>query len=280
MIDDGWWEVSAQLLRVCAALLQVLLPQDEQCGRVCDLVTEIVSTTYSPLVRKMAVSCLAPVLSKYTSLESIYHEALEQLSEKDFSTVMAAPDPSSMELGDPQQQVLGNSLAHMPITSPLHYLDPLLIAQSLSDKIRKSHLENLEPEHVHILMGILENPFESDQSESWLEVLKDLELHVYVALADDELCMSIVSVLHSWITYIGEEACKTFETLTKALKLVFAPDGGQPTPLQCQEAARDLVTAFRNHGDPFESEVNKVVAGLKNEQQNEILQHLLDGIPH
>ena len=115
MIDDGWWEVSAQLLRVCAALLQVLLPQDEQCGRVCDLVTEIVSTTYSPLVRKMAVSCLAPVLSKYTSLESIYHEALEQLSEKDFSTVMAAPDPSSMELGDPQQQVSQSALA---LTAP------------------------------------------------------------------------------------------------------------------------------------------------------------------
>lgn len=161
--DDGWWEVSAQLLRVCAVLLSVLSPQDEQCSRVCGLVQEVVSTTYSPLVRKMAVSCLAPVLSKYSSLEAVYHEALEHLSEKDFSTVMAAPDPSVMDIGDPQHQVLGNSLAHMPIMSPMMYLPPLLVAQSLSDKIRKSMLENLEPEHVHILLGVLEAPFLADE---------------------------------------------------------------------------------------------------------------------
>uniref|UniRef100_A0A7S0W760 Spermatogenesis-associated protein 4 n=1 Tax=Hemiselmis tepida TaxID=464990 RepID=A0A7S0W760_9CRYP len=277
MKDDGWWEVSAQLLRVCAQLLQVLLPQDEQCGRVCDLVTEIVENTYSPLVRKMAVSCLAPVLSKYTSLEAIYHKALDQLSEKDFSTVMAAPDPSAMELGDPQQQVLGNSLAHMPITSPLNFLDPLLVVQSLSDKIRQSNLENLEPEHVHILLGVLEMQFEPEQADQWYEVLKDLELHVYVALADDELCTTIVSVLHRWITYIGQNAISTFETLGKALKLVFSPDGGQATPIQCQVAAKDLVLALRSSGEPFAGEVDKVVATLNNEQQNEVLQELLHG---
>lgn len=42
--------------------------------------------------------------------------------------------------------------------------------------------------------------------EQWYVVLKDLELHVYVALADDELCSSIVSVLHRWITGIGSSA--------------------------------------------------------------------------
>lgn len=69
---------------------------------------------------------------------------------------------------------------------------------------------------------------------------------------------------------------QTFETLGKALKLVFAPDGGLVTPLQCQMAAKDLVEAFRKQDAPFPSEVNKVIASLKNEQGNQILAELLE----
>ena len=71
-------------------------------------------------------------------------------------------------------------------------------------------LQNLEPEHVEILLSVLQRAtlgedggrgarpdgFGAD-TERWLEVLKAIELHVYVALADDELCNNIVSLLFS-----------------------------------------------------------------------------------
>lgn len=84
-------------------------------------------------------------------------------------------------------------------------------------------LENLEPEHVEILLRILHaatledaegddqvgapyqlaaqgsagapvpEPF-AREADRWLAVLRKIELHVYVALADDELCDNIVIV--------------------------------------------------------------------------------------
>jgi len=154
-------------------------------------------------------------------------------------------------------------------------------------------LDNLEPEHVEILLRILhaatlegedaqEGPYQlaanssapvaeafTQNSERWLAVLKKIELHVYVALADDELCDNIVivslrracmqagtalarrrrmpapellrpsasprvlpQVLTKWIRALGDRALLTFATLNKSLKLIFAAD---PSPDACQD---------------------------------------------
>mmetsp|Transcript_63195 Transcript_63195/g.131448 ORF Transcript_63195/g.131448 Transcript_63195/m.131448 type:complete len:761 (-) Transcript_63195:203-2485(-) len=268
MKDDGWWEVGAQLLRVCAALLRLLSPQDEQCNRVCSLVQDVIANTHSPLVHKIGVSCLAPVLQSHATIKDAYTEALKALSERDFSAVMASPK-------EQRYQALGTSLAHMPILSPLNSLPPILVAETLSQKISDSGLENLEPEHVFILDSILLDPFDATEETRWLDVLKHLELHVYVALADDEICGSIVPVLHRWITHLEERAFQTFPTLGKSIKLIFSAEAAQTTPLECQKAALELLTLLKNSGEKFEREVNQLLLPMRAELASTILAPIL-----
>ncbi|KAJ1482496.1 hypothetical protein T484DRAFT_1952072 [Baffinella frigidus] len=267
MRDDGWWEVSAQLLRVCAALLaqEDLSPREAECETVRNLARDVLRASQSPLVRKIGVSCLAPCLKRHGgALMEDYVAALQALNERDFSAVMAT---------DHHHQILGNSLSHMPIISPIHALPPLLVAETLARKIEESQLENLENEHVHVLLEVLAVPFDAQDEATcagWLAVFKKLELHVYVALADQELADNIVAVLHRWITYFPPKSAEshdvlaTFSTLAKSLKLVFNPENNpnDPAPDVCKRAAFGLVRHLRNSGDVYTAAVEKALAEL------------------
>lgn len=231
---------------------------------------DVIASTHSPLVQKIGISCLAPVLQSHTAIKDAYTDALKALNERDFSAVMASPK-------EQRYQALGNSLAHMPILSPLHSLPPILVAETLAQKIADSGLENLEPEHVYILEQILDAPFDPTEETRWLAVLKDLELHVYVALADDEICGNIVPVLHRWITYLEDRAFQTLPTLGKSIKLIFSADQ-QSTPLECQKAALELLTLLKNSGEKFAVEVNQLLAPMKQELRETILAPLLKDV--
>lgn len=162
MREDGWWEVSAQLLRVCAALLvqEQMLAREEECEAVRALALDVLHMSQSPLVRKIGVSCLAPCLTQHgDALMESYMRALQSLSERDFSAVMAT---------DHHHQILGNSLSHMQIVSPIHSLPSLLVAETLAAKIDESGLENLENEHVHILLEVLPRFAEHCIADSYL----------------------------------------------------------------------------------------------------------------
>jgi len=191
------------------------------------------------------------------------------LNERDFSQVMAAPK-------DQRHNLVGDTFAHMPILSPLLSLPPILVAETLAQKIKDSELENLEPEHVYILESILESPFEQGDEERWLSVLTELELHVYVALADDEICKNIVDVLYKWITNLDDQAFSTFETFKKSLKLIYNPQ--QQTPPDCQDAALVLLNRLRESGDKFRVAVDEMLFSLKSEMQGTMLETLINNI--
>ena len=59
--DDTWWEVSAQLLRLCAALLSHKSAALSQADDIRDLAVDILAAMQSPLAKKVAVSALAPL---------------------------------------------------------------------------------------------------------------------------------------------------------------------------------------------------------------------------
>uniref|UniRef100_A0A7S0E7K1 Spermatogenesis-associated protein 4 n=1 Tax=Hanusia phi TaxID=3032 RepID=A0A7S0E7K1_9CRYP len=271
--DDGWWEVSAQLLRVCAAILSVMRSGETEesvavCGRVYTLTEAILTSCRSPLVKKIAVSSLAPVLEDHPSLKDMYRDVLLSLNERDFSAVMSAPK-------DQQQYMLGSSLQYMQAASPLTLLPPLMVAQTLAIKIKESELENLEPEHVYTLLSVLEAPFQEEEIDVWSKILEDLELHVYVALADEELCADIVSVIHKWVSSLGSKASKTFTTLGKSLKLIFTPEGDSSSPAACQDAAMNLLGLLRQE-ESVKQDVEAVLKSIKADFQGTNLESYLN----
>ena len=75
--DDTWWEVSAQLVRLLAALLSNKTAALSQADDIQSLVIEILEKMQSPLAKKVAVSALAPLrplTSGQPRLEQLYLE--------------------------------------------------------------------------------------------------------------------------------------------------------------------------------------------------------------
>jgi len=265
----------------------------------------MLDTIRSPLAKKVAVSALAPLLSLYTDeLEVQYMAVLESLSERDFSHLLSLP-PREQQ---PPDMPTGANAAMMDLESPIAHLDPTRVVELLAAKITATPpgappggggasgavegagdgdggLENLEPEHVDILLRVVRDAtagrrgaagpgdggiaaaYDEDAArapafdrrevaEKWLEVFKKIELHLYVALADDELCDRIVVVLNQWIRALGDKAFDTFPTLTKSLKLIF---GHPPSPQACQVAAIRLVMSLTSHSEAMDRKLAETV---------------------
>ena len=226
-----------QVIRLCAALLSYQSAAGTQASEVLDLLKRMLDTIRSPLAKKVAVSALAPLLYLYTEeLEVQYMTVLESLSERDFSHLLSLP-PREQQ---PPDMATGANAATMDLESPIAHLDPTRVVELLAAKITATPpgappggggasgavegggdgdggLENLEPEHVDILLRVVRDAtagrrgaagpvdggiaaaYDEDAArapafdrrevaEKWLNVFKKIELHLYVALADDELC--------------------------------------------------------------------------------------------
>ena len=227
-----------QVIRLCAALLSHQSAAGTHASEVLDLLKRMLDTIRSPLAKKVAVSALAPLLYLYTDeLQVHYMTVLESLSERDFSHLLSLPPREQQQ---PDMATSANT-AMMDLESPIAHLDSTRVVELLAAKITATPpgappggggasgavegggdgdggLENLEPEHVDILLRVVRDAtgagrgaaglgdggdiaaaydedaarapvFDSEEvAGKWLAVFKKIELHLYVALADDELC--------------------------------------------------------------------------------------------
>jgi len=98
---------------------------------------------------------------------------------------------------------------------------------------------------------------------------------VYVALADEELCTDIVTVIQKWVTSLGPRASKTFTTLGKSLKLIFTPEGESSSPAACQDAAMNLLGLLRQE-ESVKQELDTVLKSIKSDFQGTNLEGYLD----
>merc|ERR1712216_886409 len=99
------------------------------------------------------------------------------------------------------------TLHPVPLTRPAP-----AVAQSLATYITDNRLENLEREHMSVLLALAEGISEHP-SKSWGAWFTQVKDYLYVALCDEELCGLAETSLKHIYQEMPQEALGTLHTL-------------------------------------------------------------------
>ena len=214
---DSWWEVRAQLLRICGIVRSPELNQ---------LVFSLFHPSEVPNVLRIGVVYLASTLQNVDGLCEVYIKCLLRLPSSILTQVL---DPKETA---PTPCVMGFDTQTYHLTGAPSYWEPLTVAKSLSAYIQTNELESLEQPHIQILQACLNNSLEN---EDWLEVFETLKDYLFVGLCDTDICEGAIRILKVFFTaeklmnYLFEHS---EETLIKSLNLLLTSE----TDKQCIEA--------------------------------------------
>jgi hypothetical protein len=263
MVEDTWWEVQAQLLQACAALLGRVPASDEAVQRVYSI-AEVIMTRYkSPNIQKIGLTCLAGGIGQHPQLCKSYVRCL-----------MALPHHFRMNLLGPADdvepvQILGATATDYEIDSLPARWDGLKVAQAAVEIIFEGDERRgyLEKEHVAVLEAAVVNTTEVIEQDvgPWTELFMDMKDFFYVSLADEDLCDGAVAIFESFLNFLPTEAViKTFPTLLSALLMIFGPDGSD----SCKEPVQTFLHGLKARGGDYATEVSNLVASFPPELQN------------
>jgi len=244
--QDPWWEVQAQLGKLCATLLPSA--PDAQTSRALTLLLSGVLANRCPSVQSLALTSTAPLLG-----------AAPELLPPFVSSLLALPLPQRLLL----LQTNGEAVT-LPVVSSMQYdlkplpasWRPLQIAQALLDDAKAKNLPHLSPAHADVFCALLGAPLPAAEQEAWQSWLLEAKEYLYVALCDEELCIAIAEALLSLFGYLQEGALKSFSTLLSSMRMIF-PEG----PAACQATALALLSNVYEMGEPFSGAVFSLVRG-------------------
>lgn len=249
--EDSWWEVHAQLLVVCSALLHQLRPESEYTDQVHQIVSAIFHTNASLNLRKIGLSYLAQNLDAHQTLVGSYVPVLLSLGggERVFTT--STDDADTEEL--PVSGASGGKYRLVPL--PLTPQWPgLLIATQLVQDLQKAQPEHMEVEQMQALVACLttapgeQTVFDQGQGAAWEEIFGYARDYIFVALCDAECCDLALKILRSYILDSDlQEKVLQEGTLLGSLRLLYPLEGGADEGCQ-EQVSIFLEDVFREGG--------------------------------
>jgi len=256
MVEDGWWEVQAQLLEACAALLARLTSDDEAAPRLYTIADTIMSRYTSPNIQKIGLSCLANCLTMHPQLCTSYVQRL-----------LALPHHFRMNLLGPSSdvepvQILGATASNYIIDSLPASWPGYIVAKTVVDMIFEAKLANLEREHVAVLHAVLANlpPPTEEEIPAWSALFVSMKDYFYVSLCDEELCEGAVGIFEALLSILpAKDVISTFATLLSSMLMIF-PNG----PQLCREVAQGFLRGLKERGD-YAAEVGNLMQSLPEE---------------
>jgi hypothetical protein len=248
MVEDGWWEVQAQLLQACAALLSRISADDENAARVYAIANTIMTRYTSPNIQKIGLTCLAGCIEAHPAMCKSYVQFL-----------LSLPHHFRMNLLGPAEevepvQILGATASNYEIDSLPSRWNSYKVAQAAVDIIFEAKLPNLEKEHIAVLHAAAASAADGVTEEEvgpWGELFVSMKDFFYVSLCDEELCDGAVGIFDSFLSFLpAATVIKTFPTLLSSLLMIF-PGG----PAVCKQAALTFLQSVRDRGGEFATEI-------------------------
>ena len=255
MVEDGWWEVQAQLLQACAALLSRISAEDENATRVYAIADTIMTRYTSPNIQKIGLTCLAGCIEAHPEMCRSYVQFLLNL-----------PHHFRMNLLGPAEevepvQILGATASNYEIDSLPARWNSYKVAQATVDIIFEGKLPNLEKEHIAVLHAAAASAADGvteEETVAWGELFGSMKDFFYVSLCDEELCDGAVGIFDSFLSFLpAETVIKTFPTLLSSLLMIY-PEG----PSVCQQAVRTFLYGMRDRGGDFASEISNLATSF------------------
>mmetsp|Transcript_9583 Transcript_9583/g.29635 ORF Transcript_9583/g.29635 Transcript_9583/m.29635 type:complete len:910 (-) Transcript_9583:126-2855(-) len=185
LVHDGWWEVQAQLLLLCAQLLIHLAggqgsPEDAASA---DALLSVVSGLFgapgtSKIVLQVGLCALVKCLRHYPALLPAYVSVLlgqpAGLRQRLLQAVTKADDGS---VPPPRRlaYVMGTSSRLYEECCICGFWPAVEVARTLAVRAEASRLDNFEPEHLEVLTACLPEQ-DVDLGEEWLAVFEKVKV--------------------------------------------------------------------------------------------------------
>lgn len=242
MVEDSWWEVQAQLLQACAALLSRIAAGDEAAPRIYAIAEGIMTRYTSPNIQKIGLTCLAGCIGDHPPMCKAYVRCLMNLPHH-FRLNLLGP----VEDVEPVQ-ILGNTATNYEIDSLPARWNGYKVAAAAVELIFEGDERrgNLEKEHVAVLQAAVANVTEvaSEEVALWGELFTSMKDFFYVSLVDEDLCEGAVSIFESFLAILpAESVITTFPTLLSSLLMLY-PDGAD----SCKEMVQGFLTDLKTRG--------------------------------
>ena len=223
-----------------------------------DLVPGIFGKSANINVQRVGLVYLARVLRAYPDLCPRYLEVLLAV-EDDVRESILDIDPTKLE--EYYIVLSTTSFRYRLAGAPLVWSSAGL-AEALDLFVKQASdgmpLECFEAKHIQILFGCLEQEIEEAKLDTWLEIYKDLQKYVFIALTDASICGVAASIIKKF--FGNRKLCEKILPITKDLFLKIVVNIYQPDINEI--AKRNLLELFRylvEQGDHFKEYVYHIV---------------------
>jgi len=244
--EDPWWEIQAQLGKVCCALLP---GAGEEAPQVITLLKGVLDNR-CPSVQSLVLSETAPLLAARPALLAPFLQNLLAMPVPQRALLLA---PGSDPVPLPAVSSDSYALNPLPASWPA-----LAVATELILSTKAAKLDNLESSHAQVLAALLAGPFNPAEQSEWRDWLLSAKDYLYVALCDEELCDSMAASLLSLFAFVQDGALPTFSTLLSSLRMLFQPE---VSPV-CQSVAVSFLTQLYERGPPFTGAIFDLVSNF------------------
>lgn len=251
--QDPWWEVQAQLLVLCGALVP-MLPNDPTLHEIIDTVFHSQALV---AVRKVGLWALSDATAHVPKIVAAYTEVLLSLPSTDRMAMLALGG------GLPLSPVMGVAAANLeltPITSSSW--DAFAVASELQRLIVEPPLEHLEVEHVQTLAACVNSQCASSTdspllTQQWTELFDSLRDYVFVALCDPDCVVHAVSLLEHFAfqSQLRDAVLREGQFLG-ILKLLHSEG---VSDADCQVHVVSLLRNLHDRGHPYDATVVDVL---------------------
>jgi hypothetical protein len=254
LAEEGWWEMQAQLGRLCGALLApskaMHFDDANDPAAIVGLLSKALSNR-CPAAQAVVLSSASPVLSAHPALLSPFVESLVAVElPSAMRAVLCGDAPIRLPMAG------GTMLSADPLPSSW---PALMVATALMDTARARSLDTLEPAYTEVLSALLApSSLSSGAGLDWSAWLKANKDYLYVALCDEELCVQVTTALKPLFAFLKEEALPTFSTLLSSLRMV-CDNASSPV---CASVATDFLLAVLALGPPFISALRNLVSNF------------------
>lgn len=287
LVNDGWWEVQAQLLQLCAQLLLHLAnghgsaEESEAANSLLTIVAGLFGALgTSKIVLQVGLCALVKTLQHYPILLQAYvsvllgqpanlrQRLLQGGSKLDEGTVLP---PRRLAY------VMGTSSRLYEECCIRDFWPSVEIARTLAVQAESTRLDNFEPEHLEVLTACLPAP-SVDLGEEWLTVFEKVKAYVFVALVDPSLHLGAREVVRRfWLCRPQVTALKAIEaskkTLLQTLRINYS-DTGHARVQECD--LLELLREMRDTGGALKAMLQGVVDQFREAHNTEFLRSRLD----
>lgn len=239
---DRDWQVSMQISRICAAILQNLDASDAAVPSVVNLLVDRLQPSEQVESVCVALNSIAGIIGKHQAVRGIFTDVMVANAEARGRVLSVRSQPSQS------------------ITPIQSVWSQIAVAQGVVEHVQRIKAENLSAGHIDLLAASLEDirEFPAEEAEAWGAVFRSLRDFLLVELYDAHLAETVVYILRPFlfdprlhtegakILRVSSNSDQKVPPLFGIMKLIFSQNGNEKCQKTLINFFQDLIAKQRD----------------------------------